>query len=86
MYIRLERHKISELPAYTGTLACCASICLLDIAVRRTLMPQSTQALPDADRRPKVGVGVFVVNQDGHFLMGKRKGSNGAGQQSFEPL
>lgn len=36
-------------------------------------------ALPEADRRPKVGVGVFVLDSNDAFLMGKRKGSNGAG-------
>jgi 8-oxo-dGTP diphosphatase len=30
------------------------------------------------DRRPKVGVGVFVRRPDGTFLMGLRKGSHGA--------
>ncbi|KAJ5643188.1 uncharacterized protein N7484_005695 [Penicillium longicatenatum] len=28
---------------------------------------------------PRVGVGVFVVNTEGKFIIGKRKGSHGAG-------
>jgi len=34
------------------------------------------------DRRPKVGVGVIVMN-DGKVLMGKRKGAHGEGTWSF---
>ncbi|KAJ5653153.1 hypothetical protein N7490_000156 [Penicillium lividum] len=29
---------------------------------------------------PRVGVGVFVVNAEGKFVIGKRKGSHGAGR------
>lgn len=29
---------------------------------------------------PKVGVGVFALNKEGKFVLGKRKGSHGAGQ------
>lgn len=28
---------------------------------------------------PKVGVGVFILNSEGKFIIGKRKGSHGAG-------
>ncbi|KAE9395847.1 hypothetical protein BT96DRAFT_1021756 [Gymnopus androsaceus JB14] len=28
---------------------------------------------------PKVGVGVFVLNREGRFVLGKRKGSHGQG-------
>lgn len=38
--------------------------------------------LAEADRRPKVGIGVFVLNDRDEFLMGRRKGSNGAGELS----
>lgn len=31
------------------------------------------------EKIPRVGVATFVVNNDGMFLMGKRKGSSGAG-------
>ena len=33
----------------------------------------------EPDRRPKVGVGIFVRRPDGAILMGLRKGSHGAG-------
>lgn len=33
-------------------------------------------------QRPKVGVGVFVLDGENRFLMGCRKGSNGAGEDS----
>lgn len=29
---------------------------------------------------PKVGVGVFALNSEGRFVLGKRKGSHGAGE------
>ncbi len=32
------------------------------------------------DPHVRVGVGVFVLNSAGHFIMGKRKGSHGAGK------
>lgn len=50
--------------------------CRLDMAERAT-------PLTEGDRRPKVGVGVFVLNEQNDFLMGKRKGSHGAGVQLF---
>ncbi|KAJ3768710.1 NUDIX hydrolase domain-like protein [Lentinula raphanica] len=34
---------------------------------------------PKTIASPKVGVGVFVLNIDGRFLLGKRKGSHGHG-------
>lgn len=40
---------------------------------------QGASPLSDADRRPRVGVGVIVLNEKDEFLVGKRKGSNGAG-------
>ncbi|KAL2002956.1 hypothetical protein VTN02DRAFT_5429 [Thermoascus thermophilus] len=33
--------------------------------------------------RPKVGVAVFVFNEEGKFILGKRKGSHGAGTWAF---
>jgi 8-oxo-dGTP diphosphatase len=36
----------------------------------------------DKDKRPKVGIGVIIV-KDNKVLLGKRKGSNGAGGWSF---
>ena len=35
---------------------------------------------------PRIGVGVFVVNPEGKFVLGKRKGSHGAGQYSTTPF
>jgi 8-oxo-dGTP diphosphatase len=39
--------------------------------------------VPNADRRPKVGVGIFVRRPDGGILMGQRLGSHGAGTWSI---
>ena len=36
----------------------------------------------EQQERPKIGVGVIVV-RDGKVLLGKRKGSHGAGSWSF---
>lgn len=35
------------------------------------------------EKRPLVGVGVFVYNTDGKILLGKRKGAHGAGEWSL---
>ena len=35
------------------------------------------------ENRPLVGVGVFIWNKDGKFLLGKRKGSHGAGEYAL---
>lgn len=37
------------------------------------------QPVSDATVVPRVGVGVFVINEKGHILLGKRTGSHGAG-------
>jgi hypothetical protein len=42
-------------------------------------MAEAERPLVEADRRPKVGIGIFVLNEKNEFLMGRRKGSNGAG-------
>ncbi|KAK7710112.1 hypothetical protein SLS57_008449 [Botryosphaeria dothidea] len=34
---------------------------------------------PPARRLPKIGVGVFVLNDQGQFIIGQRKGSHGSG-------
>lgn len=34
---------------------------------------------------PKVGVGLFILNSEGKFLIGKRKGSHGAGEPTLLP-
>jgi len=34
-------------------------------------------------KQPRVGVSLIVTNDDGHVLMGRRKGSHGAGSWSF---
>ncbi|KAJ6010627.1 hypothetical protein N7451_002039, partial [Penicillium sp. IBT 35674x] len=39
----------------------------------------ATQHTVDKIMNPRVGVAVFVVNQEGKFVIGKRKGSHGAG-------
>jgi hypothetical protein len=39
-----------------------------------------TMSLSEADQRPKVGIGAFILNANDEFLMGRRKGSNGAGE------
>lgn len=44
------------------------------------VMQSSDARLAEADRRVKVGVGVFLLNDQNEFLMGRRKGSNGAGR------
>lgn len=46
-------------------------------------MAERATPLAEGDRSPKVGVGVFVLNEQNDFLMGKRKGSHGAGVQLF---
>lgn len=35
---------------------------------------------------PRIGVGVFVFNNQGQFLIGKRKGSHGSGMPSSTQL
>lgn len=35
------------------------------------------------ERRPRVGVGVMIQNNEGKILMGLRKGSHGAGEWAF---
>lgn len=51
------------------------------------MIMRSSGLNPDAhrevDRRPKVGVGIFVRRPDGTFLMGLRKGSHGEGTWSI---
>lgn len=42
----------------------------------------STMESPDSPRWPRVGVGVLIV-RDGKVLIGKRKGSHGAGQHAL---
>ncbi|SPO26321.1 uncharacterized protein UTRI_03910 [Ustilago trichophora] len=39
----------------------------------------STQPISDATVVPRVGVAVYVINEKGHVLVGKRTGSHGAG-------
>lgn len=41
--------------------------------------PSSVQPIADATVIPRVGVAVFVINEKGHVLVGKRNGSHGAG-------
>lgn len=41
--------------------------------------PTVTQPVSDATIIPRVGVAVFVLNEKGHVLIGKRTGSHGAG-------
>ncbi|SPO26619.1 uncharacterized protein UTRI_03910_B [Ustilago trichophora] len=45
------------------------------------MLPQSssTQPISDATVVPRVGVAVYVINEKGHVLVGKRTGSHGAG-------
>ncbi|KAK0549201.1 hypothetical protein OC846_001697 [Tilletia horrida] len=42
--------------------------------------PSKPVAVPDATVAPRVGLAVFVLNTHGHVLIGKRKGSHGAGK------
>lgn len=35
---------------------------------------------------PRVGVGVVVLNKEGKIILGKRKGSHGAGTSVFTSL
>lgn len=39
--------------------------------------------MSDNDKKIRVGVGVMIFNKDGRILLGKRKGSHGAGEYSF---
>jgi 8-oxo-dGTP diphosphatase len=39
--------------------------------------------LGEEEKRPLVGVGVFLYNSEGKILLGKRKGAHGAGQWSL---
>ncbi|KAJ1018978.1 hypothetical protein NDA16_004781 [Ustilago loliicola] len=42
-------------------------------------LPASALPISDATMIPRVGVAVFVINEKGHVLVGKRTGSHGAG-------
>ena len=35
-----------------------------------------------SNKEPRIGVGVFVMNAEGKFILGKRKGSHGASESS----
>lgn len=39
--------------------------------------------MSDNDKKIRVGVGVMIFDKDGRILLGKRKGSHGAGEYSF---
>lgn len=39
--------------------------------------------MSNGNRKIKVGVGVMIFDKDGRILLGKRKGSHGAGEYSF---
>lgn len=56
----------------------------------------SSQSINDEDTRqyhsimtstaePRIGVGVFVLNAEGKFVLGKRKGSHGASESLHGP-
>jgi 8-oxo-dGTP diphosphatase len=36
--------------------------------------------MPVTTTRPSIGVGVFVLNREGRFVIGKRRGSHGGGE------
>lgn len=39
-----------------------------------------------SNKEPRIGVGVFVMNAEGKFVLGKRKGSHGASESLFHSL
>jgi hypothetical protein len=39
-----------------------------------------------SNKEPRIGVGVFVMNAEGKFVLGKRKGSHGASESLPLPI